>query len=248
MSFGFERETGKKIVPDTEGERIKRVGFFGAYSYDIIMYLARILSLAGKQVLVFDRSTEQEVIRMIRSVSEGDLQLGIFHFCGVDVTSRVVLPETMNLNESYDVVIYDFGGNMCPEEYHSCDTICYVLDMYVHNALRIQETENVAEGKTWMVLRDLFRGKAMVRYHMRLTGKAVAKEDVFSIRLNSDDFVARFRMEADQLPRIEFASDEMKDMVYQMASRICPEEIGTDAKRKKNRKGRGSGSEERFSA
>ena len=243
MGLQLEKEAGKVIMQDMETEQIKRIGFFGAYAYDIILYLARILSLSGKQVLVFDRSTEQEVVRMIRSVSEGDLQLGIFHFCGIDITSRIVLPENMNLQETYDVILFDFGANMCPEEYYSCDVICYVLDMYVHNALRIQETETVPEKKTWMVLRDLFRGKALARYHMRLTGKTVAKEDVFSIRLNSDDFVSRFRMEADQLPRIELASDEMKEMVYSMASRICPEK-----KRKKSRKGKGTGGEERFSA
>ena len=65
---------------------MKKIGFFGAYCYDIILYLARTLCLSGKQVLVIDRSTEQEIIRTIRSVNEGDLQLGIFRFCGIDVT------------------------------------------------------------------------------------------------------------------------------------------------------------------
>lgn len=243
MGIDFEKSEVQAFVQSVEKEQVKKVGFFGAYAYDIILYLARLLSLSGKQVLVIDRSTEQEVIRTIRSVSEGDLQLGIFHFCGVDVTSRVVLPDSMNPQEAYDVILFDFGGNMCPEEYHSCDIICYVLDMYVHNALRIQEAEPVPEKKNWMVLRDLFRGKAMARYHMRLTGKAVAKEDVFSIRLNSDDFVARFRMEADQLPRIELASEEMQEMVHLMATRICPE-----VKKKKKRKGKGIRNEELVSA
>lgn len=223
---------------------MKKIGFFGAYCYDIILYLARILCLSGKQVLVIDRSTEQEIIRTIRSVNEGDLQLGIFRFSGIDVTARVVLPESMNPEEVYDVVLFDFGGNMCPEEYHSCDAICYVLDMYVHNALRVQGAEVVSGRDTWMILRDLFRGKAMARYHMRLTGKTVAKDDVFSIRLNSDDFVARFRMEADQLPRVELASEEMQEVVYMLAIRIFPE-----LNNKKGRKGlQRKGMAERFSA
>lgn len=223
---------------------MKKIGFFGAYCYDIILYLARTLCLAGKQVLVIDRSTEQEIIRTIRSVNEGDLQLGIFRFCGIDVTARVVLPESMNPEEVYDIVLFDFGGNMCPEEYHSCEAICYVLDMYVHNALRVQEAEVVSGRDTWMILRDLFRGKAMARYHMRLTGKKVEKEDVFSIRLNSDDFVARFRMEADQLPRVELASEEMQEVVYMLAIRIFPE-----LNNKKGRKGmQRRGMAERFPA
>lgn len=223
---------------------MKKIGFFGAYCYDIILYLARTLCLSGKQVLVIDRSTEQEIIRTIRSVNEGDLQLGIFRFCGIDVTARVVLPENMNPEEVYDVLLFDFGGNMCPEEYHSCDTICYVLDMYVHNALRVQAAEIVSGSDTWMILRDLFRGKAMARYHMRLTGKVIAKEDVFSIRLNSDDFVARFRMEADQLPRVELASEEMQEVVYMLATRVYPE-----LNNKKGCKGlQKKGMAERFSA
>jgi len=223
---------------------MKKIGFFGAYCYDIILYLARTLCLSGKHVLVIDRSTEQEIIRTIRSVNEGDLQLGIFRFCGIDVTARVVLPENMNPEEVYDVLLFDFGGNMCPEEYHSCDTICYVLDMYVHNALRVQAAEIVSGSDTWMILRDLFRGKAMARYHMRLTGKVIAKEDVFSIRLNSDDFVARFRMEADQLPRVELASEEMQEVVYMLATRVYPE-----LNNKKGCKGlQKKGMAERFSA
>jgi len=201
----------------------QKIGFFGAYSYDIILYLARSLSLAGKQVLVIDRSTDQEVVRTIRPVTEGDLQLGIFRFCGIDITARVVLPEGMKAEEVYDVILYDFGGNMCPDEYGSCDVICYVLDMYVHNALSVQRAEALQTVQTWMVLRDLFRGKALARYHMRLTGKQVKKEDTFYIRLNSDDFVARFRMEADQLPRVELASVEMQKMVQELAERIYPE-------------------------
>lgn len=244
MNYCVKHEEDKNNEWGQEYAKAKKIGFFGAYSYDVILYLARALYLAGKQVLVIDRSTEQEVVRTIRSISEGELQLGIFRFCGIDVTARVILPERMNQEEVYDVILFDFGGNMCPEEYHSCDVICYVLDMYVHNALRVQEAEYVPEKETWMVLRDLFRGKAMARYHMRLTGKAVAKEDVFSIRLNSDDFVARFRMEADQLPRVEIASEEMQEMISLMTERICPEAI----KRKERRTGRKKGITERFSA
>ena len=79
---------------------------------------------------------------------------------------------------------------------------------------------------------------------MRLTGKKVEKEDVFSIRLNSDDFVARFRMEADQLPRVELASEEMQEVVYMLAIRIFPE-----LNNKKGRKGlQRRGMAERFPA
>jgi len=223
LNYSLVEKESQVIMQDKEWDGVKKIGFFGAYCYDIVLYLARNLCLAGKQVLVIDRSTEQEVVRMIRSVNEGDLQLGIFRFCGIDVTARVVLPEGMNPEEVYDVVLFDFGGNMCPEEYHSCDVMCYVLDMYVHNALRVQEAELTSGNNVWMILRDLFRGKAMARYHMRLTGKTVAKEDVFSIRLNSDDFVARFRMETDQLPRVELASAEMQEVVYMLATRIFPE-------------------------
>lgn len=204
-------------------EAVKKIGFFGAYAYDIVLYLARTLCLSGKKVLVIDRSTEQEVVRTIRTMEEGELLRGIFRFCGIDITARVVLPESEDPEKEYDTVIYDFGKNMCPEEYHSCDVICYVLDMYAHNALRIQDADTPENSRIWMVLRDLFRGKAMARYHMRLTGKTVAGEDTFSIRLNTEDFVARFRMETDQLPRVELASDKMQETVYQMAERICPE-------------------------
>lgn len=223
MDYSLEEKTAQMVVPDTEWDGVKKIGFFGAYCYDIVLYLARTLCLSGKQVLVIDRSTEQEIVRTIRPVNEGDLQLGIFRFCGIDVTARVVFPESMKPEEVYDVVLFDFGGNMCPEEYHSCDVMCYVLDMYVHNALRVQEAEIASGNKVWMILRDLFRGKAMARYHMRLTGKTIAKEDVFSIRLNSDDFVARFRMETDQLPRVELASAEMQEVVHMLAMRIFPE-------------------------
>lgn len=208
---------------DTSEPIKQRIGFCGAYSYDIILYLARSLSLAGKQVLVIDRSIEQEVVRTIRTINEGDLQLGIFRFCGIDVTSRVVMPEGMRIEDVYDVILYDFGGNMCPDEYNRCDVICYVLDMYVHNALSVQKAEVVPETENWMILRDLFRGKALARYHMRLTGKEVRKEDTFYIRLNSDDFVSRFRMEADQLPRVELASVEMQKTVQELAERIAPD-------------------------
>ena len=130
----------------------QKIGFFGAYSYDIILYLARALSLEGKQVLVIDRSIEQEVIRMIRPMHTGDLQLGIFRFCGIDITSRSLLPEGMNAEDIYDVILYDFGVNMCPDEYCSCDVICYVLDMYVHNALAVQRAEELQDTQILMIL------------------------------------------------------------------------------------------------
>lgn len=221
-----------------EGKRRKqRIGFFGAYSYDIILYIARVLHLSGKRVLVIDRSTEQEVVRMIRTMDDRELQSGIFQFCGIDITARVVLPKDIGAERDYDVIIFDFGGNLCPEEYHSCDVICYVLDMYAHNALRIQEADNPENGERWMILRDLFRGKAMARYHLRLTGKQIEKEDTFSIRLNSEDFVARFRMETDQLPRVELAGEQMQETVYQLATRICPEIAGRKIKKGWRKKG-----------
>ena len=147
------------------------------------------------------------------------------------------LPENLNPGEAYDVILYDFGGNFCPDEYHSCDVICYVLDMYVHNALRIQETEMPENGADiWMIMRDLFRGKAIARYHMRLTGKKVEEENILSIRLNSDDFVSRFRMETDQIPRVELASEEMQMIINVLASKICPEIISKKSIKKKRSK------------
>lgn len=74
-----------------------------------------------------------------------------------------------------------------------------------------------------MILRDLYRGRAMAKYHMKLSGKNIAKKDIFLMQLNSSDFVARFRMEADQQPRVELAGEDMKELIPQLAVRICPE-------------------------
>lgn len=208
---------------ETETKSYK-IGFLGAYAYDIILYLARSLSLGGKQVLVIDRSTDQEVVRTVRSVKEGELSLGVFRFCGIDITARVLLPEQMNPEVAYDVVIYDFGENMCPEEYHSCNVMCYVLDMYAHNALCVRNADATKESViTWMIQRDLFRGKAMARYHIRQSEKKVEKENVFYTRLNVDDFISRFRMEIDQIPRMELASEEMQELIRQLCARLYPE-------------------------
>lgn len=218
------------------------IGFVGAYAYDIILYLGRMLSQKGKRVLVIDRTTEQEIIRILHPAGREEMFDGIFCFCGIDITARVILPKGVSYEKLYDIVLFDFGGNTCPDDFALCGGICYVLDMYEYNALRVKNFAGEREElEEWMVLRDLYRGRAMAKYHMRISGKSVAKQDLFSIRLNSDDFVARFRMEADQQPRVELAGEDMKEVVYQLAVRLCPEIA-------QSRRRRGIQRRERYSA
>lgn len=202
------------------------IGFVGAYAYDIILYLGRMLSQQGKRVMVIDRTTEQEIIRTLHPAGREEMFDGIFCFCGIDITARVILPGGVGCEELYDIVLYDFGGNTCPDDFAVCGIVCYVLDMYEYNALRVKNFVCVREElEEWMIIRDLYRGRAMAKYHMRISGKSIAKENLFSIRLDNNDFVARFRMEADQQPRVELAGEEMRELIYQLAVRLCPELI-----------------------
>lgn len=221
---------------------MKTIGFVGAYAYDIILYLGRMLCQQGKRILVIDRTTEQEIIRTLHPAGREELFDGIFCFCGIDITARVILPGGADRTELYDIVLYDFGGNTCPDDFALCEIICYVLDMYEYNALRVKNFVCMREElEEWMILRDLYRGRAMSKYHMHISGKSVARKNLFSIRLNSNDFVARFRMEADQQPRVELAGEDMKEVVYQLAVRLCPEIT-------QSRQRRGIQRKERYSA
>ena len=52
---------------------MKTMGFVGAYAYDIILYLGRILCQQGKRILVIDRTTEQEIIRTLHPAGREEL-------------------------------------------------------------------------------------------------------------------------------------------------------------------------------
>ncbi|MHB8129836.1 MAG: hypothetical protein ACYDEX_12635 [Mobilitalea sp.] len=82
------------------------VAYVGQDSFDIILYVSRILQKLGKRVLIVDNSETGALSESIPQVQGIDVSSGILTYRKVDFTAKVI---DEKITDNYDEVLIDFG-------------------------------------------------------------------------------------------------------------------------------------------
>ena len=84
------------------------VAYVGQDSFDIILYMSRILQKLGKRVLIVDNSETGALSESIPQLKGIDVSSSLLTYRRVDFTTKVI---DEKITDNYDEVLIDFGCN-----------------------------------------------------------------------------------------------------------------------------------------
>lgn len=167
----------------------KRIyGFFGTPSYDLIIYLAGILTNLGKHVLVIDHSKDQDVMSCYVQPAE---TIEFFHYKGVDYTAEIKISSINALEYNY---IFLYRDEMVREEI-IYDGILLVSDFKKNNLKKAGEFAREYKEKVQYILRDYCNDKLNKNHILKeCLGVEPDSSDYNVIELDYYDYVYRIAL------------------------------------------------------
>lgn len=186
------------------------------YGYeDIVIYLAKILSQAGKRIAVVDRTEQELLLEMLgiperqeegREVREGE-------FSGIFLTNQGVDEEV------YDIIFLVLGCRLKHPKLYECEKRILVTDgMPVHAAIlgKIRQWER----KQFLVLRDIVAMKHTERYLARLAGCEGEYDCVF---YEEQDARNKYSLGSEAGCGIKYLSKGLKRLLVRLVKYEAPE-------------------------
>lgn len=223
---------------------MKKVGFIGGYDKtNLLLYIARILTLAEKRVLLVDASILQKTRYLIPTISpttsyvtefEGfDVAVGfktmddIMHYLGLDKQSS-----------EYDVILVDIDTVEAAENFgiEEFDKNCFVTDFDLYSLKKGVEVLSVFK-KPVKVIKILF-SKNLIKEeneyleYLALGYKAVWEKEILSFPIELANYSVMIENQIISRIKMKKLSDHYKNSLVFLVSMIFDGEI-TESKAKK---------------
>lgn len=162
--------------------KARYIGFAGTESYDLIMYLAVLLTVSDNKVLLVDNSLERALSLCIpgavtilakKKACYGKLDI-----------RKDTCAET--LEGEYDYILIDFGQGAGKEDLKACDTVFLVTDTRLHNMIKIKSLSGVSDN-TCLLIRDITEGMEEKYLHKLLQEKGIRERQCYYLYLDEAD-------------------------------------------------------------
>lgn len=162
------------------------IGFVGVDKYDIIHYLANILTTLNKKVLVVDSSEYGSIKSTIPAIFKEEQD--VFSYRKFDV---LLNPKGANVNfNDYDFVLIDFGFDVKNPILVNMHEVYMVTDMQMFNVNRLMELEIGLYQERFLIVRDIVKLKSIDSYIMsEFTAKSIGPHNTFALRFDETDKV-----------------------------------------------------------
>lgn len=115
------------------------VAFIGIESFDIILYLSRILCQLGRNVLIADHTDQRALTHSIPQMQGIDPETNIITYRHVDFTAQRI---NSILANQYDDILIDCGCNGIGFDPELITCIIYVTDLYGFHLVRISALDD----------------------------------------------------------------------------------------------------------
>lgn len=196
---------------------MRRVGFVGCYSHDVILMLAKILGCMDRKVLVRD-CNKRHILRASIPIPENiGLEKEETEYDGVFFTEQSATEATAR----YEIELIDFGVELKSEDKKCCTDWVVVTDMLLHHIRRLEELEFPREDVRACVVRDSFEDICEGEPEIRRFLSAVPNAKVFFLPPDFRDVRNRYLCETSHEYSVNRASPEMQNMIYGIAGMLC---------------------------
>ena len=215
---------------------MKKIGFIGAYDKtDVILSVAKVLTMAEKKVLVIDNTITQKCKYVVPVINPTKSYITTFEDIDVAVgfESFENLKQYMGLEENeefeYDYIMIDVDSfeGVAKFGLQSSDKLYFVTSFDMYSLKKGAEIITQLGVPTKMT--SIFYSKDMLREEeeyfdfLMLGTKAIWNEEKLYFLLENGDLPAI--MENQRISKIKFKnlSNEYKENVIYLADQICPE-------------------------
>ncbi|MBO5354255.1 MAG: hypothetical protein J6A77_13260 [Lachnospiraceae bacterium] len=184
---------------------VKKTGFVGYESEDIVLYLARILTALDRKVAIVDR-TEQEMLLELLGICQGKKNGAgerEGEFAGIWITDQ-----GSNLEE-FDHIFFLFGYRLLHPKLYECECLVMVTDGVPAHASLLRRLGKW-ERKQFLILRNLIPMKHTEQY---LTLLAEEENNYYRLSYNEKDIRRRCSLGSAAGCGIRLLSAEMKQLL-----------------------------------
>lgn len=126
----------------------KYVGFFGVDKYDVILYIASLISCADKKILLVDYSENKALSYSVQKPMNLDTEIYSTRIKNVDFLSA----DHINAALNYDYVFIDFGFNYEHVDVDKCQCYISITDQQIHNIESLKKLNPFDIGKAVIIL------------------------------------------------------------------------------------------------
>ncbi len=133
------------------------IGFLGIETYDIILYLSKMLYHLNKKVLIIDDSDTEALTYCISIPATMNPKINRINFCNIDFIKEKSVSEYL---KDYDYIFIDFGFKTNHKEIQNCSYIYLVTDKQQHNLARIQNLKYSQD--VYLIIKDRIKDKNIV--------------------------------------------------------------------------------------
>ncbi|WMJ87535.1 hypothetical protein [Anaerocolumna sp. MB42-C2] len=132
------------------------IGFLGIETYDIILYLSKLLFHLNKKVLIVDNSDTEALTYCIPIPASMNPKINRIHFCNLDFIKEKNVTDYL---KEYDYILIDFGFKTNHMEIHNCSYIYLVTDKQQHNLARILNLK--CKQEVFLIIKDRIKNKSL---------------------------------------------------------------------------------------
>lgn len=195
------------------------VAFVGIESFDNIQYMARILSILGKKVLVIDYSETEALTRSVPELDFIDIKKDIINYRNVDYTK---LDMTEALLKVYDDIIVAFGFNIIDEEIMLCNKIIYVTDLYINNIEKLNRISDYKAEKKYLLIRNVMGIKISPESVALKIDKNISPENTLILPFSENDQINGLINQYNQTIDLTNISRPFKKLLYKQIHELYP--------------------------
>lgn len=201
---------------------INIVGYTGIDTFDIILYLSRILLKLDRRILLIDHSETQALESSIPEFEGLNTEKGIVSFRHVDFT-RMTINE--RIAGDYDDILIAYGFHEPAADKALLTHVIYATDLYEYNQERINEMRyyDTPDTVKQLLIRDVVNVKITPEIIARRINKNIRKENIKILYLEEEDLFARLICNYNKTPRFVKLSGPLKAYLMQEAGILYPE-------------------------
>lgn len=215
---------------------IKRIGFIGCYSHDVILMLARALCCMGKTVLLRDSNLQHTLHASVPVPEEIRGKGGVLEYDGFLFTEQRIGTAD---SEECDIELVDFGMDGETDEFERCSELVVITDMLPHHVCRLEKVQVPKELVTICIVRDSFEAGYNKEQEIGCFLHSFSNKQIFYLPTDVRDIKNRYVCETLHEYNINKASSEMRDMIYRLVGMFCPEYSEKEIRRNIKQRERG---------
>jgi hypothetical protein len=180
------------------------VGFLGIETYDLILYMSKLLLNLNQKVLIIDNSETEALTCCVPIPESLNPKISKINFRNIDFVKERSILEYM---EDYDYILIDFGFKTTHKDIKNCSFVYLVTDKQQHNILRIQSLKLTQDA--YLIIKDIIKNesaaylldylkenKINIKQYYYLYYDDADKENMISLQYNND---IKFKNQSGQL-------------------------------------------------